>query len=56
MNSIGLFDFVALAKMNPVAPVKPQWEVLGEEFVKAYYLTFDGNRDQLAQLYAVSGI
>jgi len=33
-------------------PVKAPWETLGEEFVKAYYNTFDTNRDQLVVLYA----
>ena len=33
---------------------KAPWEVLGEEFVKAYYATFDSNREQLVCLYAVS--
>ena len=31
---------------------KPAWEVLGEEFVRAYYSTFESNREHLVQLYA----
>jgi hypothetical protein len=31
---------------------KAPWEVLGEEFAKAYYNTFDSNREQLLALYA----
>ncbi|ESO07500.1 hypothetical protein HELRODRAFT_75913 [Helobdella robusta] len=33
-------------------PTKPAWELLGEEFVKTYYTTFEHHRDQLIALYS----